>query len=376
MFRSATSVELLKPIAMIVGLAILAWSLGLPSIRFAQAANVSNFSDTLSDSAPSADSNHTIVYNATSGIGAGESITVTFPAGFDLTGVTVADIDLSIATNDQSLVAGAASGADWGVSVGTNDITITSDTATAANDDAIEILIGTNATGGTEQINNPGTEGSFEIDLASGNDDTGTTIVVILSSVEVTAAVDTVFTFTVDGVAAGETVNGVTTDGTTSSTSIPFGTLSDGAATTTAQLLTVSTNAANGYVVTVQVDGGLRSSTGAEIAGFVDGNYTDTPTTWASPSGTVGTPETYGHWGITTDDYDTGARGGDEFSATNQWIGATTSPRAVMGNDGPVNGAGSGVGTTTVGFRAEITALQAAAEDYATNLTYVATPTF
>lgn len=374
MFRSATTDGMLKPIALIAGLAILCWSLGLPSLRFVEAANVSNFSDTLSDSAPNADSNHTIAYTTTDGVGAGETIVVTFPAGFDLTGVTEADIDLVVDTNDQTLAATAA-GTTWGVSVGVSTVTITSDTATIGTSTPVEILIGTNASSGVNQISNPSSEGSYNIELASGSTDVGGTVVVILGSVEVSAAVDTIFTFSVSGTAAGTIVNGETTTGDSSTTTIPFGTLTDSTATTTAQLLSVSTNAANGYVVTVQVDGGLRSSTGAEIAGFVEGSYTDTPTTWAPPSGTVGSPDTYGHWGITTDDYDTGARGA-EFSATDQWIGATSTPRAVMGNDGPVNGAGVGVGTTTVGYRVEISALQAAADDYATTLTYVATPTF
>ena len=368
---------MLKPIAIMATLAILAWSFGLPSLRIAEAANVSNYSVTLSDSAPSAAADHTIEYTATDGLAAGETIVVTYPSGFDLTGVTEADIDLSVAGSDQTIAA-TASGATWGAVVddGTKTITITSDTATISGGAVVEILVGTNADSGTNQISNPGTEGSFDIELASGSTDEGTTMVVILQSVEVTAAVDTIFTFSVSGVASGETVNGETTTGGATTTTIPFGTLDAGQATTTAQLLSVNTNASNGYVVTVQVDGGLRSSTGAEIAGFVEGSYTDTPATWSSPSGTVGTPATYGHWGITTDDYDTGVRGVNEFSGTNQWIGATTTPRAVMGNDGPVNGSGAGVGTTTVGHRVEITALQAAADDYATTLTYVATPTF
>lgn len=374
MFRSATSDGMLKPIALIAGLAILCWSLGLPSLRFVEAANVSNFSDTLSDSAPNADSDHTIAYTTTDGVAAGETIVVTFPAGFNLTGLTVDDIDLVVDTNDQTLDT-AAAGATWGVSVGASTVTITSDTATIGTSTPVEILIGTNASSGVNQINNPGSTGSFDIELTSGDTDTGSTIVVILASVEVSAAVDTIFTFSVSGVETGGTVNGEAVTGGATTTTIPFGTLDDGNATTTAQLLSVSTNAANGYVVTVQVDGGLRSSTGAEIAGFVEGNDTDVPTTWASPSGTVGSPDTYGHWGITTDDYNTFARG-TEFSATNQWIAATNSPRAVMGNNGPVNGADAGVGTTTVGFRVEISALQAAADDYATSLTYVATPTF
>lgn len=375
MFRSATTDGMLKPIALIAGLAILCWSLGLPSLRFVEAANVSNYSDTLSDSAPSAAANHTIAYTSTDGLADGETITVTFPSGFDPSSITDADVDLSVDSVDQTLGA-TASGATWGVDVTGQVLTLTSGSETIGASTTVEIKVGDNAAGGSNQITNPAAEGSYQIELTSGSTDTGSTRVVILSSVQVSAAVDTIFTFSVGGVASGETVNGETTTGGTSSTTIPFGTLDNGVATTTAQLLTVQTNAANGYVVTVQTDGALRSSTGAAIEGFVEGSYTDTPTTWSSPSGTVGSPETYGHWGITSDDFNTFARSGSEFSATDQWIAASTSPRAVMGYNGPVNGESVGVGTTTVGYRVEISALQQAADDYEAVLTYVATPTF
>jgi len=48
----------------------------------------------------------------------------------------------------------------------------------------------------------------------------------------------------------------------------------------------------------------------------------------------------------------------------------------VMSHDGPAAGAGVGIGTTTVGYKIEISALQEQGESYATTLTYIATPTF
>ncbi len=204
--------------------------------------------------------------------------------------------------------------------------------------------------------------------------DSGATRVVILTAVTVSASVATIFNFTVSGTPAGTKINNQTTTGATGSTTIPFGSLTALTATTSAQLLTVSTNAANGYSVTVQVDGALRSSTGEDIKEFSQDSDTNTPTTWTAPTGLISSPSTWGHWGVTSDDTSIASRAGNEFG-DNLFIAASTTPREVMQHSGPVNGTGVGVGTTTVGYRVEISALQAAG-DYSTTLTYVATPTF
>jgi hypothetical protein len=364
MFRTEKSVGMLKSIAMIAGLAILLWSLGLPSIRFADAANVTDFSDTLSDSAPSAVSTHTISFVNPTEIADGETIEVTFPAGF--TGVaSIVDGDVTV-DDDGSDISGNVNAAGSG-----QIVTLTlSGTTTAANS-VVDIVIGV-----TNFVSNPSPEGSYEITLGGTMTDTGSTKVVILSAVTVTASVDTIFTFTVAGTAAGTelTPGGDTTTGVAASTSIAFGKLGALAATTSAQQLTVATNADNGYVVTVEVDQPLQSSTGADIDDLSTGN---TPAAWASPSTpTLGVESTYGWWGITSDDTDIDSRGGSQFAA-GSYIGATTSPREVMQHDGPATAnSGVGVGTTTIGFRVEISSLQEAGDDYSTTLTYVATPTF
>lgn len=367
MFRSATTIEMLKPIALIAGLAILLWSLGLPSLSFAEAANVTNFSDTISDSAPSAAADHDIEFTMPadgSGVPNTGTIELTFPSGFDLTGIGDEDIDLLIDGTNKPV-------AEWSSSVVSQVLTITIDTGDIGAGSSTQILIGNNATneGSPDtQITNPGTEDSYRIDLTAGSD-SGSTHVVILSSVTVSASVETVFNFTVSGVAGGGTVNGESITGGSSSTTIPFGTLEAGSATTAAQALSVSTNAANGYTVTVQTDGGLRSTTGAVIDNFQDGSDETTPTSWQAPTGDVALDNTWGHWGITSDD-------DDIFGTTQTFIAASTTPRQVMTHNGPVNGEGVGVGTTTVGYKVEITALQEAGDDYSTTLTYVATPTF
>lgn len=363
---------MLKTIALIAGLAILLWSLGLPSLRFASAANLVTVSDTLSDSAPSASSNHQIDFTMSSTgsvSSSGGTIDITFPGTFTFGAVADSDIDIEVATvNDD---------ANWTVSFpGGNVIRFTAGAGGGvSSNEAVRILIGTNATGGTNQIQNPGSEGSVEIDITAGTD-TGSTRVVVLNTVQVTASVDTIFTFAVSGVASGISVNGETTTGDTSTTSIPFGTLTNGVATTSAQKLTVNTNASNGYVVTVQSDQDLQSTTGGIIDGFDNGSNSDTPTTWGTPDGDINLPKTWGHWGFTTDDATTTRDAGDEFDANEFAAISSTTARVVMSHDGPANGTGTGVGTTYVGYKVQITALQEAGDDYSTTLTYIATPTF
>ncbi|MEL6804912.1 MAG: hypothetical protein AAFO91_14145, partial [Bacteroidota bacterium] len=223
---------------------------------------------------------------------------------------------------------------------------------------------------------NPGTEDSYEFDITSGdgaNNDSGHTRVAILDNVDVTAAVDTTFDFTVTGFsAAGTAINGTTTTATSSSTEIPFGTLQAGVIETIAQRLNVTTNAIQGFVVTVEQDQDLLSSTGATIDSFVDGSYIDVPALWQSPANNISLDNTWGHWGLTSEDSDLNT---DEFGS-NLWVAASTTPRQVFSHTGPSDGVTTDIGSTTVGYQIEITPLQEAADDYSTTLTYIATPTF
>lgn len=375
MSRTETSVGLLKAIATIAGFAIILWSLGLPSLSFATAATLSSFSDTITDSAPNASADHNIEFilpSENDGIGIGETIVLTFNGGFDLNTIGEKDIDVLFAGSNLSE-------AEFSVATTSTTITITTvGTSTPAGTN-VQVLIGTNATDGgpaTAQIANPAAEGSFELDVAAGAGpaDSGTTHIVVLSSVLVTASVDTVFTFAVSGVNSGVVISPTeTTTGSTGSTTIPFGVLENGQATTSAQQLTVTTNASQGYQVTVQTDGYLESTTGGVIDGF--SSESDTAIAWAAPTGNVNDDTTWGHWGVTSDDATT-TRGSQFDSDESTYIGASTTPRIVMSHDGPANGAETGIGTTYVGYKVAITALQEAGEDYSTTLTYIATPTF
>lgn len=351
-----------RVIATLLATAIVLWSFGSTSI--ARADNVQNASDLISDSAPGAESDHIITFNLVNDLADAETVVITFdPDGqnFNLTGVTAADF---------AITAGTATFSE-AVNDTLDTITFTKTGGAAASGTAVTVTVD-----GPNKISNPtpvdGNE-SYEIQISAGTD-SGYTRVVILDTVLVTAAVETIFEFTVTGLDAGVGVNGATTNATSSSTTIPFGTLVANTPVILAQDLQVVTNAINGFVVTVQSDGDLESSTGADIDIFNDSVLITDPETWSAPANTINDENTWGHWGITTEDTVTD-RTDPEFGA-NEWAGVTTTPTIIFSHTTTADGAEPGVGSTTVGYQVEISPLQEAADDYSTTLTYIATPTF
>jgi hypothetical protein len=377
MIHTERTVRTLQAVAMTVGLAVFLWSTGLPTLfHFAEAASITNASDTLTNSAPSKSSVHTIAFTTDNGLAQGQTIVVTFPAGFDLSGLNLGDIGMTINGNATDTAASAAGGT-WGVATGTpsaQEIQFTTPTDQGvASSSVIELTIGSES--GT-MITNPAATSSYQIDIGGSMQDSGSVMVAIIEGVTVSASVDTSLTFSVSGVAASSTVNGsaTTTIATTTPTTLPFGTLKIDKSRTLAHDLAVTTNAKNGYSVTVSLSGPLQSSTGAIIDSFVDGTDTTLPQSWVGPSAQINDAKTYGHWGLTSSDGTTTRS--NEFGS-DQWVGiATSSPTIVMGNDGPSLGTNAGIGTARVGYQIQISALQEAGSDYNTTLRYIATPTF
>ena len=379
MITTAYAGRSLRAVACFVGIAMVLWSLGLPPfIRQAQAVSTLTFvSDTLSSSARGVAANHTIQFTTPLGIIAGQTIVVTFPAGYSLpsAGFDFNDIDVLNGAS-QITLANSPSGATWGVATSSQAITFTTSGSNVSSSSVITIKIGTNATSGAigdTQIVNPSVAGSYLLTIGGTMADTGLTRVAILDDTVVTANVDTSFNFTITGVATSSTVNGgaTSTSGSTTATAIPFGTLVAGTTSVLAQDLSVVTNAANGFVVTVQQTQDLLSSTGAVIDGFANGAYTNTPIAWTAPTAIISNAKTWGHWGLTSeDDLNT-----NEFSG-NKWVAASTTPRQIFQNSGPADGVTANKGKTRIGYQAQVSALQEAADDYTTTLIYVATPTF
>jgi hypothetical protein len=206
--------------------------------------------------------------------------------------------------------------------------------------------------------------------------DSGALRVATIDDVVVSAAVSTTFQFTIQGVALGQSVNGsaTTTATTTSATAINFGVLQPNVSKTNAQDLLVTTNARNGFVVTLIQDQNLTSASGADIDTFKNGSSTANPESWKTPENQLGYEQSYGHMGFTSEDSDLNT---NEFG-TDLWAGnlSSTSPRQVFSHTGPADGQTPDIGRTRVGFQVQVQGLQEAGNDYTNSLTYVATPTF
>ena len=376
MFANPTNVGISqRVVATLVACAVAMVSIGFYS--YAQAANLTSVSDTLTDSQISVVSNHTIAFTIPAGstgvAASGGTITVTFPAGFNMGTVAFGDLDLKVAGTDQTLAAAPAASV-WGAVKSGQVVTFTTGSGVSATaGQAIEIQIGTNATfgaAGANRITNP-TAGSYELYITAGTADTGRTRVAILSNVLVRAIVDTTFTFTVTGMATSTAVNGLTTTGSTSPTSINYAKIAAGVPEVLSQRLNVTTNARSGFTVTVQQSGPLQSSNGADIDSFSNATNVNTPTVWSSPTNSIANENTWGHWGLTSSD----DINSSEFTGS-KFVAASTTARQIFGHTGPADGTTALVGSTTIGYKIEITPLQEAADDYNTTLTYIATPVF
>lgn len=381
MILTETTVRTLQAVAIIVGLAVFLWGTGLPALfHKVEAASIINASDTLSNSAPGQLSDHTIAFETPTGLGLNDNIAITFPVQFTLAAKFGAeDIILTVGGVATTVGNGAAGSNKWGVATTSSSVTLTAPTNTrvASSSEVIVYLgrVGPGNGNDEDQITNPSaTTTTYEITIGGTMPDSGAVRVAIIDEVTVTASVDTSLTFTVSGVASGRAVNGTTTTGAATHVALPFGTLGADQSEVLAQRLNVTTNAVNGYTVTVEQASELQSSTGATIHGFVDGSYTQVPTAWQPPAGNVNVPDSYGHWGLTSSDGAVSARG-SQFTS-NTWVSGSTTPIAVMGHTGPADGVTNNIGSSTIGYQIEISALQEAGDDYTTTLRYVATPTF
>ncbi len=311
------------------------------------------------------------------GVGNNATITLTWPAQFTGTSsILFSDVDFEINGVDETVVAGVPAAGEWGFTKSGYDYRLVSGSAESlAINASATIKIGTNANGGVNQVVNPtATTTSYEFTITTSSGDAGQFRVAITDNVLVTANVNTTLTFNVLATTTGAICNGAdATFGDSSSNALPFGTLASGVPKTLCQDLTVATNAIRGYVVTVEQETQLLSSTGADIDGFVNGNWTVTPTAWSSPSSNVLDENTWGHWGVTSSDATTTRT--LEFGV-DQWVAASTTPVVIMSHDSVADGVTDGIGRASIGYQVEISALQEAGDDYSTRLTYISTPTF
>ena len=235
-------------------------------------------------------------------------------------------------------------------------------------------------------VGNPATTSTYYIEI--GNyDDNGvlleqvTVAVVIVDDVLMTAKVDSSLTFAVSGTSTDGIVGGIPCNNASTATNTPFGTLTVNATSTVCQTLNVTTNADDGYTVTVEQDDELTSDSLSNINSFNNSpNETGstTPEAWASPTNTLDVDHTYGHMGLHSDDSNLESAyalmdfddGGTLFAGLN-----TTDPLQVMHHAGPSNGVAQNSGEVHLIYQVEVGSLQEAG-DYENTLTYICTPTF
>ena len=323
-----------------------------------EAVSMKSVRDTISSSNVSqANVTHTIMATTTTAVPANGYVEIIFPAAF--TNVTSGNL-----TCPNSGVAGGAG----------NTLTCSYTTGLASGPWTFTL------TGTT----NPATVGSQLITIDSKTSG-GTTLldestfrVAIVNSVAVTATVQASLTFTISGIAStsvsGVTVNGATLTGSSTFNTLAFGVLTPGVEKTLGQRLNVTTNANYGYSVTVMQNQNLTASNGATIASFKNGAAASTtPLAWSAPAGTLGSFYTYGHFGLTSGD--TTLSNGNPFTGSLYKGFWHTTPVEVMYHNGPSDGLTTGIGSSTVAYSIQISALQQAG-DYSNTLTYVCTPTY
>jgi len=355
--------------ALIVSLFV--WTTLFHMFPLAHAVNLTNVSDTLSDSRPGFGANHTITYTNSTTTTTGQTVVFTFDPNTSAFG-GVANITTSTVTSTQMTILSTCGSGGHTVSLATSSNALTFTVCPSASLATGTITLKTLGS----VITNPTSTGSYIIRINGSQANSADTRIAVVNGVNVTAAVATTFTFTVTGVASGTTLgNGATTTLTSTSTTLPFGTIAPNTHAEMGQLLNVTTNASNGFAVTIHDDQDLTSQTGNTIHLFTNGNAQGTPSVWTAPSSTINQPWTYGHFGITSDD----ASGTLQFgTSTALYAGGfqSTSTLTVFAWTGPSDGITQNVGQARVGFRIEIGPLQAAANDYTNNLIYVATPVF
>ena len=375
---------------MVLAASLILWATGAPLfLNQVKAANLSFQSDTLSNSNNSSLSKHTIVYtNATSTI-AGQTIVI----GLDPVTSAFAEAFSGATSSDIFLLDnGTAVTYAPGNVCGTNDFTATGNYNNGTNENltltlcpsttiaaghTITVVVGST----TKLWTNPAATNSYRITIGGTQDNSGETRVAVLPNVVLTAAINTSFTFTVTGTATGTALLGgnATSTNTDTGTTLPFGTLASSTAassTILVQQLNVTTNARNGFSVTVQENQPPTSGTGAIINLFSNGATTSIPATWVSPTATLDQYNTYSHFGISSDDTDENSTGANEFGSGTKWAGNIDQPRVVFSHTGPADGVTQNKGAAKVAFRIQITDLQPAGSDYTNTITYVATPTF
>lgn len=254
----------------ITAVTIVVMAIGI-QVSTATAASLTSLSDNMSRLKASTASNHDIrfVTPVGGGVAAGETVELTFSADFTPGSVAFGDIDFqegstnnctSASWTDETLVASGPSSSQFSAAWSGNVLIFTSGgaSATVAADKCIRILIGTNASGGTNQITNGAIDDDDTIAIAGTFGDTGSIAVDIITDdqVVITATVDPSITFSIN--------DNTIEFGTLSASTAKYADNSGGdTSEVEAHQLAAGTNATSGYII--YVSGATLTSGGNTI---------------------------------------------------------------------------------------------------------------
>ncbi len=340
---------------------LVVFALSVPAMP-AQAAALTSLSDTLTSIQKTTAANHAILFTSPNGVAEGETITLTFDADFNMGSVAEDDVDVEDDAVDLTTGPDCTLTEQASVVVVGQVMTITicaGDGGAIAGTSVIGVKIGTNATGsgtGVNQITNPGTAQTAQIDIAGTQTDSGSLAVVIIDdeTVAVTANVDPTITFSISDTSIGfgdlTTANArfATTDGT--------GADADSAEAFNMQL---STNADNGYAITY--NGTTLTGTQGTISVATISN---------DANGTPGSEQFA--MGFSTDGDATIAAAYDHNAtpANRDWNFVASTTTTIASETGPT------VTETISAFLLANIAGNTEAGSYSTSITYIATATF
>ncbi len=356
---------------------------------------------------------HTISFRTVAAIPTSGKITITFPA------LTTGDANIAAspsattfqlnALSDTNVKINGLSGAATFTGTYTNPSNGTSPTialaltgtTTIAASTTVTILLGCSANSGAScttqvpTIINPtktqtaGTADSWALtitttDVTNSIDlDTAKIRIGTVESVQVQATVDPTLTFTIASVAdagnvkAGNTTGCTTTDTTntgiaSTATTVNLGNLSSGAINLSAQLITISTNAQNGYSLTATSSGHLiNPATGFWIADSTTPTVMTAGTPWFGfrPCG-LNIVTSSPAWAASSTN--TGGGTGAKYA----WPTQTSSLALASKSTGPIgNSITAGDGLVTIEYASTVD-VTVPAGIYSSVITYVATPTF
>ncbi len=336
---------------------------------------------------------HTVQFTTVNAIPVGGKIILTFPGSANNTASPSAT---TFAFNGLATGSIKVNGATCTNVISSPTITCTTSGSTVSAGTTVTFLIGCTANSGAScttqspTLINPtkaaaaGTADNWKVgiqtqDASSTNLDSATVAIGTIESVQVQATVDPTLTFTIAGINSGTAINTGNTTGCTNTettntgiastaTSVNMGIIPTSAINIAAQLLTVSTNAQNGYVLTATSSGHLINPS--------NGHWI--PDNTSPQFMTAGTPFFGIHpcgLDVTTGTWGSGTTGGGA-NAKYGWPTPTVAVTLASDNSGPIgNAITAGNGLVSVEYAGTVD-ITVPAGLYQSVITYVATPTF